>query len=139
MKAGLRPSGSEPSRRVPLTGRIPLKNLTEEYHQNANLVTNSLNQVWSQHEQLSPRRKTTHEAKSQLKGCLLRKRWEEEIICLIKQMLGGISLGQLEPSTHTIQMVLLMAPRHFNPVGSNFPESMRTCNSLKLGSVTWFP
>ena len=67
--------------------RHPLKNLTDEYHQDASLVTNFLNYYSiTITSQLSPCRKTT-EVKSQLKASLVRRRLEEERVYQINYLM----------------------------------------------------
>ena len=74
--------------------RLPLRNLTDEYHQDASLVTNFRNYygvIISSY--LSPCRKTT-EAKSQLKASFLRRRWEEERVCQINYLMHQSGTAQ---------------------------------------------
>lgn len=127
----------KPNRRGPSSrDRLPLKNLTDAYHQNGSLVTNFPNQYGvSVTSQLCPCRKTTGEAKSQLKGSLVRRRWEEERVCQINWLLNA-SVWDSPRHPYTVHMVLLLWPRLLNCVAATFLKAGQHL-PLKLGSVTF--
>lgn len=73
----LQPFVSEIYRRPVSKGQGPI-NLTDAYHQNANLITSWIKYGVSMTDQLFTCRKTTDKVKSKLKDSLVERKWEEE-------------------------------------------------------------